>query len=185
VQHVGGPRPAVVAHAYGAYLAQGLVSTGPTPAGLFLACPVVEPDVAARRLPPQRFAVVDDGLEFADEDERQAFDSEACVYTRAMLERFRRVVQPGHRATNRRFLDEVRAQYVLSLPVRSALRGYRGPVALVCGRDDHWCGFEDAVGVVRVIERAELAVLPDCGPLLPLEAPDRFRALLGDWLARL
>jgi pimeloyl-ACP methyl ester carboxylesterase len=182
---VAGPRPAIVAHSYGAYLAQGLVTSGPTPAGLFLACPVVEPDVAARRLPPQRFGVVEEGLEFVDEDEHQAFDGEACIYTRAQLETFRRVVQPAHRAVNRRFIEEVRSHYVLSLPVRSALRGYLGPVTLVCGRDDHWCGYEDAVAVVRVVERAELAVLPDCGPLLPLEAPDRFRALLVEWLKRL
>jgi pimeloyl-ACP methyl ester carboxylesterase len=185
LKRVAGPRPAVVAHAYGAYLAQGLVAAGPSPAGLFLACPVVEPDVAARRVPPQRFAVVEDGLEFVDEAEHQAFDGEACVYTRAMLDTFRRVVQPGHRAADRRFIEELRAHYVLSFPLGAALRGYAGPTTVVCGRDDYWSGFEDAVRLIALIARAELAVVPDGGPLLPLERPDRFRALLADWLGRL
>src|SRR5262249_2332760 len=120
-----------------------------------------------------------------DEAERQSFEGEVCVYTRAMLESYRRVVMPAHRAADRRFVDELRAHYVLSFPVRGALRAFTGPTTIVCGRDDYRPGFEDATAVTAGIERTELAVLPDCGTLLPLERPERFRTLLVEWLERL
>lgn len=184
VAEIGGERPLVVGHAYGGYLAQGLVAAGPELGGLFLVCPVVEPDFAARRLPPQRHAVTDPALEFTGDDERQLFDGEAAVHTAAVLEAFRRIVAPAHLATDRDFVAAVRSRYASSLPLRSAARGLGAPAALVCGRDDYWAGFLDAAELAAALPRSSLAVVPDCGTLLPLEAPARLAAELLDWLAR-
>src|SRR5262249_43778275 len=71
---VAGPQPLLVAHAYGAYLAQGLLALGGDVGGLFLVAPVVEPDLGARRMQPQRYALVEDGLDYASDEESSAFE---------------------------------------------------------------------------------------------------------------
>jgi len=182
---IAGPRPLLVGHAYGGYLAQGLVAAGPEVGGLFLVCPVVEPDLTRRRVPPQRVATPGDGLVFADDDERQVFHGEATVHSAGVLDAFRRLVVPAHAATDRDFLAAVRGRYVISTPLGAAARAFTGPVAIVCGRDDYWSGFVDAAGVAALYPRSSLTVVPDCGQLLPIEAGDRLRDAFLDWLGRL
>jgi pimeloyl-ACP methyl ester carboxylesterase len=184
VAEVAGPSPLLVGHAYGAYLVQGLVSVGPAPGGIFLACPVVEPDLLARRLPPQRIAVRAADLDFASDAERVLFEGEVAVQTPALLDAFRRVVAPAHAAADREFIAEVRKRYALSVLARSAALRFPGVTALACGRDDYWAGFVDAANLAMIYPRAALTVVPDCGTMLPLEVGDRYRALLSDWLDR-
>jgi len=185
VAEVAGDGACLAGHAYGGYLAQGLVASDVGLGGLFLVCPVVEPDLAARRLPPQRFAARDESLVFADDDERAVFDGEVTLQTPAALDGFRKLVAPAHAATDRAFLAEVRARYVSSLPLRTAARGFDKPAALLCGRNDHWVGFLDAAELAAAYPRASLTVVPDCGQLLPLENPAALRGAFVDWLDRL
>lgn len=184
VAEVAGDGACLAAHAYGGYLAQGLAASEVGLGGLFLVCPVVEPDLAARRVPPQRFAARDETLAFTDDDERAVFDGEVTLQNATVLEGFRRLVAPAHATTDRAFLAEVRAHYVSSLPLRTAARGFARPTALVCGRDDHWVGFLDAAELAAAFPHASLAVVPDCGQLLPLESPAALRTAFVDWLDR-
>lgn len=185
---VGDTPPLLVGYSYGAYLAQGLL-TQLAASGLLLACPVVEPDYARRTRPAPRVVRAeppDSPLFFVDEHERDTFLEVATHHTHELLAVYRRAVLPGSRDADRTFVDAVRARYALARLYTDALRACAAPVSIVCGRDDHWVGWEDAARVLeRAFPRAELHVLADCGHLLPLERPARFRALLGDWLARI
>ncbi len=185
VRQLPDQRAAIVAHSYGAYLALGLARDLASLEGLFLINPIVHPDLAWRRLPLQRFAVVEEGLEFTDEQERQTFDAEACVYTREMLERFRRVVDPAHRKAHRFFVEMVRSRYALSSPVGGALASFDRPVHVLCGQNDYWAGFEDPAGLARIFPRCDLRVISGCGHLLPLEKPAELAASLDEWLRAL
>jgi pimeloyl-ACP methyl ester carboxylesterase len=152
--------------------------------GLLLVCPVVEPDLAVRRPAPQRYAVRTADLTFESDEERSTFDGEVAVHTKEVLDAFRRHAAPAHAATDRAFLSGVRSRYALSLLLRTAAKGLAVPTAVVCARDDAWSGFLDAAELAAAIPRSALTVVPDTGPLLPLEAPARLRALATDWLDR-
>jgi pimeloyl-ACP methyl ester carboxylesterase len=176
--------PVVVGHSYGAYLALGLTAVRSVSA-LCLVAPVVEPDVARRTVPPRRVAHRDEALEFsANGDERATFEEVSVVQSQALLAAYQRLVQPASAVTDRAFLEQVRQRYVLPWPFYARLAEHDLPMSIVCGRDDHWVGFEDAKSLVRVGHRAELEVITGCGQLLPLEAPLRYRAALTTLLSR-
>ena len=177
-------QPLLLGYAYGAYLVQGLLAVVEARAAM-LVCPVIEPDFAKRTCPPRRIARRDPALRYGDDPhERETFDEVAVVQTQALLEAYRRAIYPASRVADRRFVDEVRARYVLSRPYMAALHQFAGPLDVVCGRDDHWVGCTDALRLVAAAPRGSFHVLADCGHLLPLEQPERFAALLADWVAR-
>ena len=185
VRELGGERPAVVGYSYGGYLAQGLVRELEL-GGLFLVCPTVEADFGKRTVPPRRVAARDQALPFSDDPrEKEAFEEVAVVQTFAALQQFQRVVHPANIAADQRMMAATRARYAMARPYMQALQAFERPVTLVCGRDDHWVGFEDALRLARAFRRSQFVVLPDCGHLLPFEQPGPFAALLGEWLARL
>jgi len=101
-----------------------------------------------------------------------------------VLEAFQRAVHPANIGADRAFVAETRARYAMARPYMHALAEYAGPASIVCGRHDHWAGFEDANRLVRALQRSDFTVVADCGHLLPLEAPDRFQRALADFLAR-
>jgi pimeloyl-ACP methyl ester carboxylesterase len=177
--------PLLVGYSYGGYLAQGLLRALAPLGGLFLACPIVEPDFAKRTQPPRRVARRDPELPFSDDvREREAFTEVAVQQTEGLLAEFQRLVHPANVAADQNFVAAVRSRYLLSRPYLQALKDLDGPVDIVCGRDDHWAGWEDAGRLVRLCRRPSFTVLPDCGHLLPLEQPERFRSLFVDWLRR-
>ena len=153
--------------------------------GLMLVCPVVEPDFARRTQPTRRIAVHDPELVYsADPREREAFAEVAVQMTRPVLERFQRVVHPANIAADAAVVAAVRARYALSRPIGDALSRLDAPSTIVCGRDDHWAGWQDAVPLVAQLARPHFVVLPDCGHLLPFEQPLAFAQAVRDFLAR-
>jgi pimeloyl-ACP methyl ester carboxylesterase len=178
------PGAALVGHSYGGYLVQGLLRDRPDAAGAMMICPVVEPDFGRRRVPPRR-AIDRAELAFADDAERLAFEEVAVVQSAAALDRFRASVYPANLAADRIVVALIRERYAMARTYVHALPSYDRPVSIVCGRDDHWSGFEDAVTIVRALPAASLAVVPGCGPLLPFEAPGAFARLLVEWVDRL
>jgi pimeloyl-ACP methyl ester carboxylesterase len=177
--------PLVIGYSYGGYLATGLVRALGGARGLFLVCPVVEPDFARRRPAPRRVAVREGALAFSDDQrERDAFAEVAVRMTGAVLAGFQRVVHPANIAVDARVVAAVRARYVLSRPLGDALAALDGPATIVCGRDDHWAGWQDATTLLAQLPHGQLTVLPDCGNLLPLEDPEALRALTVEWLRR-
>ena len=176
--------PLVVGYSYGAYLAQGL-ARDVVLAGMFLACPVVEADLGKRTRPARRVIERSASLDFGgDEHERETFEEVVVAQTDEVLARYRRVISPASRATDRAFVDAVRAEYAMARPYMSALANFAGPVSIACGRNDHWVGFEDALRLVRALPDAAFSVVPRAGHLLPIERPAAFRALLDEWLDR-
>ena len=177
--------PLVVGYSYGGYLAPALVRELGGARGLLLVCPVVEPDFARRTQPPRRVAVRDPDLRFsADPREREAFDEVAVQMTAPVLERFQRVVHSANLDAAAAVVTAVRARYALSRPLGDALARLDAPSTIVCGRDDHWAGWQDAVPLVAMLKRPHFIVLPDCGHLLPLEQPRAFAQAVRDFLAR-
>jgi pimeloyl-ACP methyl ester carboxylesterase len=131
-------------------------------------------------------AVRDAELHFLPEaPERTTFDEIAVVQTNEVLAAYQRLVHSSSERTDRAFLETVRRRYVLPQPILAQLASSGPPTLLLCGRDDHWVGFEDATRMLTSLPRAELTVLPDCGQLLPLETPERYRKIVGEFLARL
>jgi pimeloyl-ACP methyl ester carboxylesterase len=176
--------PALCGHAYGGYLALGLLRDLGA-AGLLLLCPTVEADFGKRRVPPRLVLARDEGLVFTDEVERQGFDEVAVVQTQAVLESFRRLVHPGNLACDRDFIARTRARYRMARPHVAPLVGFDRPVSIVCGRHDHWVGYEDGLTLARAFSDVEYHVLPGCGHLLPIERPLRWQQSLTAWLERL
>ncbi len=177
--------PLVIGYSYGGYLATALVRDLGGARGLFLCCPVVEPDFARRQQPRKRVAWRDDELPFSDDPrERAAFDEVAVQQTRAVLAAFAALVHPANIAVDAAVVAAVRTRYALSRPLGDALVNLDAPATIVCGRDDHWAGWQDATTLVRQLPRAAFSVLPDCGHLLPIEQPEALRALVNDWLRR-
>lgn len=185
VREVAGEGAAIIGHSYGAYLALGLARDLPTVSGLFLICPIVEPDLGFRRLPQQRYAVLEEGLEFADDAERETFNAEVMVHTPETLARFRASVDPAHRAVHRLFVDMVRGRYALAEPISGALARLAGPVHVLCGQNDYWAGFEDAMRIARLVPRCDLRILSGCGHFIPVEKPRELGVALAEWLEAL
>jgi pimeloyl-ACP methyl ester carboxylesterase len=94
------------------------------------------------------------------------------------------VIHPANIAADQELMARTRAEYAMSRPYGQALKAFERPVGIVCGRDDHWVGWQDSVRLCQAFRRVRWDVLPDCGHLLPFEQPDRFRALVADWLTR-
>ncbi|HZS35744.1 MAG TPA: alpha/beta hydrolase [Polyangia bacterium] len=185
-RELAGEQPCLFGYSYGGYLAQGLLREFPHASGLFLACPVVEPDFAKRTVPLRHIAAEEPDLPFSsDPRERDAFDEIAVRRTREVLAGFQKVVHPANISADLEFVAQTRGRYVMARPYLQALVEFEGPASIVCGRHDHWAGFEDAARLVRVLRRADFAVVADCGHLLPLEAPDRFRRALREFVDRL
>ena len=177
--------PLVVGYSYGGYLAQALVRELGGARGLLLVCPVVEPDFARRVQPPRRVATHDPELAYsADPREREAFAEVAVQMTRPVLATFQRAVHPANVAADASVVQAVRARYAMSRPLGDALARLDVPATVVCGRDDHWAGWQDAVPLVAQLKRPHFVVLPDCGHLLPFEQPLAFAQAVRDFLAR-
>lgn len=181
VLSLGGDRPLLVGHQYGAYLALGVARDAPL-GGLFLVNPIVQPDIPLRALPPQRIVVREAGLSFLDDDERATFEHEIVVQDAAMLDRYRALIGRAHRAADRELIEHVRRHYVMSTTWSRAVGAIEGPIDVVCGRDDHWGGYVDALAMVRASARCRFTILPDAGPYLPLEQPAALRRLFANWL---
>jgi pimeloyl-ACP methyl ester carboxylesterase len=176
--------PALVGYSYGGYLAQGMASRLAAD-GLYLMCPTVEADFGKRNVPPRRVAIREELTFSEDPREKEAFEEVAVIQTRAALQTFQRVVHPANIATSQTMLANIRGRYAMSRPYMQALQAFEKPAAILCGRDDHWVGWEDATRLARALREVHYSVLPRCGHLLPFEAPAAFRAHFEAWLARL
>jgi pimeloyl-ACP methyl ester carboxylesterase len=181
---LGGSPPLLVGYAYGGYLVQGLLAACPV-AGALLVCPVVEPEFPRRRCPPRHVARRQAALVFADDPQEQVtFEEVAVVQTAAVLSAYRQQILPASRAVDRAFVEAVRGRYAMARPYLEALSRVEAAVSIVCGRHDHWVGFEDAARLVAALPAGELEVVASCGNLLPLEQPARLRRAAQAWLAR-
>jgi 4,5:9,10-diseco-3-hydroxy-5,9,17-trioxoandrosta-1(10),2-diene-4-oate hydrolase len=58
------------------------------------------------------------------------------------------------------------------------------PTLIIWGASDYLLPAHQARTAVDLLPHGRLVLLPDCGHLPHIEHPDRFAAVLGDWLTR-
>lgn len=171
---VAGDEPVLlVGHSAGAHYARGFAARWPRRvAGLALVCPLLPGD---GQVPAHRPVVADDDLGDA------GFRGYFVVQTPAMLERYRRWVEPGAALADAAAASRVGARWQLTVPPGPP---YPGPVLVVAGRRDSTVGYAGAAGLLEVYPRATLAVVDAAGHALPHERPEVLAALLREWLGR-
>lgn len=109
------------------------------------------------------------------------FRGYVVVQTPAMLDRYRRWVEPGAALADAAAAERIGARWELAEPGGPP---YAGPVLVVAGRRDSTVGYAGAVRLLDVYPRATLAVVDDAGHALPHERPEVLTGLLGESLAR-
>jgi pimeloyl-ACP methyl ester carboxylesterase len=177
VEAVGDGGPVLLAgHSAGAHDARGIAARRPDlVAGLALVCPLVAGGHAA---PAHEPVVRDDDLGDAD------FRGYFVVQTPAMLERYRRFVEPGAALADDAANARIGERWEITGLDDPAAPRFDGPVLVVAGRRDSTVGYAGAVGLLDRYPRATLAVLDGAGHALPHERPDVLGALLTDWVER-
>jgi pimeloyl-ACP methyl ester carboxylesterase len=68
------------------------------------------------------------------------------------------------------------------IDLRPLLGRVQAPTLLVAGELDVICGPAQARPIADALPNAELVILADCGHIPAVEAPDRFRSAVADWL---
>lgn len=96
----------------------------------------------------------------------------------ALCERIRRMVL-------RNSVEDLRGQLEAAeqRPDQTAyLASIQHTVRIVCGEQDNWNPLPLQQQLKAALAAAELVVIPDCGHMAPMEAPERVNQLLLDWL---
>lgn len=65
----------------------------------------------------------------------------------------------------------------------SVVRSFLHPLLILCGEEDALTPLEDHIAMAGLNPSARLVVLPGCGHMTPIEAPQAVTAALRDWLA--
>lgn len=174
---------------YGAYLAQGLAQAWPQRVrGLMLLCPVTEPNVPARELPPHQILQRDaTAMQNADmsPQQRQEFDAIAVVQTERTWSRTRDEIVPGLRLGDQNFLQALRKRgMALGQHPVPPQQHFDKPTLIFCGRQDAIVGYSDAWRLMQYYPHASYAALDQSGHHAHLEAPAIFNAMVSEWLQR-
>jgi pimeloyl-ACP methyl ester carboxylesterase len=64
----------------------------------------------------------------------------------------------------------------------SVLSGLQCPTLVLCGREDAWARPARHELMSRMISRATLALIPECGHMAPMERPEAVTTALRSWL---
>ncbi|WP_147793697.1 alpha/beta fold hydrolase [Cellulomonas sp. Y8] len=176
VAEIAGGEPVLLAgHSAGAHDARGVAARRPDlVAGLALVCPLV---AGGHDVPAHEPVVRDDHLGDAE------FRGYFVVQTPAMLDRYRRFVEPGAALADGPANARIGERWEITGLDAPGAR-YEGPVLVVAGRRDSVVGYAGAVDLLERYPRATLAVVDGAGHALPHERPEVLAALLTDWVAR-
>jgi len=176
----------LVGESYGGYLSQGVVHHKfEQVAGMALICSGVIMERSRRDLPP-RTVMVEDPVLLAQLDPADAeeFALMAVVQDQYHWERFRDEILKGAKIADEAFLQEISQRYSCSFDVGKLPHPFPRPVVLLTGRQDHVAGFRDAWRILENYPHGTFAVLDRAGHNLPIEQPQLFNALVGEWLDR-
>jgi pimeloyl-ACP methyl ester carboxylesterase len=179
-------RFAVAGTSYGGYMARGVVyRRAAWISGVLLTVPVIRAKSDQRDLPPQTTLVQDAALiSEMEPDEARDFQEVAVVQSRKLLTAIRVNISPAVKIADQKFLDRVRENYAFSFDVDVLPEPFTGPTLILAGRQDSWCGYKDAWGILENYPRGTFVVLDRAGHGLCSEQESLFRALVSEWLDR-
>ncbi|GII75536.1 2-hydroxy-6-oxo-6-phenylhexa-2,4-dienoate hydrolase [Sphaerisporangium rufum] len=185
VDAVAGDEPVLLAGcSYGGYLAAGLTRRRPERvAALLLVCSGVKITPAERDLSGVLSAEPEPGwLDGVPGDLRGHFAAALGRRTREVADRMADAFA-ANAPTDDAYLTRLRSEgYRVS--DEGSPGGYAGPVTILTGRRDQVAGYRDQFAALAAFPDGEYTALADVGHYLPFEQPERFAALLRDWLAR-
>lgn len=145
-----GRRFVVAGLSYGGLLARGVVHRrGAWMDGLLLMVPVVRADSAAQHVPSKMTLVTNPA--FVAELEAagaQDFIDMAVIQGRTMAVAAKDLM-PAMQIADRAFLERLERAYAFSFDVDQLAEPFTGPTLILTGRQDHWCGYQDAWAIVE------------------------------------
>jgi pimeloyl-ACP methyl ester carboxylesterase len=183
---IPGQRFLLAGESYGGYLARGvLLRKFDLVAGMALICPGIIAERSRRTVPPRTVIVENPALltTLAPADAEE-FGSMSVVQNHYNWQRFRDEVLSGASLANGPFLEKIRQHLDYSFDVDRLPQPFAKPVVLLLGRQDSSVGYQDAWRILENYPRATFAVLDRAGHNLPIEQPQIFNALVGEWLDR-
>jgi pimeloyl-ACP methyl ester carboxylesterase len=182
-----GDRPfAVIGNSFGGMIARHVAHERRDQVlGLATLAGVYEPTHQARNL-PRRHVVREDASVLALAGQaRDDYEVMTVVQSEATLGAFTRYALPGLRGANQTILEQVAAEYALSVePEIAHPAPFESPSLHLFGRQDHVTGYEDGWKLRDHYVRGTYAVLDAAGHNAHLERPDLTAALVNDWLVR-
>jgi pimeloyl-ACP methyl ester carboxylesterase len=178
---------AVAGYSYGAYLARALVKYRTDRIkGLFLLCPVIIPDQAARILP--EFRVITEDREFIStlpKEERMFFTSSAVVQTERVYRRVKEEIMEPFMLADREMMKNLQHDaYAFEEPVDNLNLFFDGPVQFLAGRQDSVVGYEDISAIFEDYPNGEMTVLNGAGHNLQIEREKAFTRIFRNWMKR-
>ena len=178
---------AVTGYSYGGYLARALIKYRPKQIkGMFLLCPVIVPDQAARLLP--NFRVITEDKEFLStlsKNERLFFTSSAVIQTESVYNRVKKELMEPFKLADRKMLKNLqRDGYAFEQTIDNLVPGFNGPVQFLAGRQDSVVGYEDILSIFEDYPNGELTVLNGAGHNLQIEREKAFTRIFGNWMKR-
>jgi pimeloyl-ACP methyl ester carboxylesterase len=93
-------------------------------------------------------------------------------------------VMPAVQSADHTFLERLEKASAFSFDVDKLAEPFAGPTLILTGRQDHWCGYQDAWNIVESYPRATFAVLDRAGHALWIEQEELVTALTREWLDR-
>jgi len=177
----------VVGYSYGGYLARALIRQFPERIlGLCLFCPVIDPDLSNRDVPPgvvlQRDASLKTRL---TREEMIGFNYGTVIQTENVWNRYREEIVTGVNLADHRLLDRIQIRaYGLGFDVDDLEEPFMKPSLFLMGRQDSIVGYRGVVDIMESYPRASVIVMDKAGHVLQIEQEKLFSELMIDWLAR-
>jgi pimeloyl-ACP methyl ester carboxylesterase len=167
---------------YGAMLARGLLQHRQAQLdGLLLLVPAL-PEPENGQLPHHQVVRREFGFEAALRPDEQDLLDFLVVQNSEVLEDFRSVIQPAVRLADNAALGRI--TQALPFELTRLSEPFLAPALMLCGRQDHWCGFHGAMQLLDDCPRGTLAVLDRAGHALTSEQRHLTHTLVGEWLDR-
>jgi pimeloyl-ACP methyl ester carboxylesterase len=185
-EHLGTEPFAVIGNSFGGMIARWLAhERRDRVLGLATVAGLVQPDHAARDVPPRTVLHRDDAVLERAGDARDDFAAVSVVQDARSLESFEEYVLPGLRGADPGAMERIAAAYALpAVPEVAHPEPFAAPTLHVLGRQDDVVGYEDALTLRDHYPRGTYAVLDTAGHNVHLEQPGVTGALVRDWLAR-
>ena len=178
---------AVAGYSYGGYLTRALLKARPGKVkGIFLLCPVIIPDHAARLLP--EFRVITEDREFLNslpKDDREFFTTSAVVQTERVYNRIKKEIMEPFKLADRDMMKNLQHDaYGFEKPIDNLDIFFNGSVQFLAGKQDSVVGYEDIAAIFEDYPNSEMTVLNGAGHNLQIEREKAFTRIFHNWLKR-